>query len=159
HATDVCAADPAVRALDRPQRASRALLPCQSGDVRVGARMHVSPAFDRRLAELSPDSDRVWLAGLSTGLTLTVVAAFAPLPANGGTMCAYLGLLIHGALYLRAGETLRDRGGGVVAALFRLGIVAGLFELIVDWWLVHGVANGRLDYLGAKDVVLLASPL
>jgi len=30
--------------------------------------MRVSPAFDRRLAELSPDSDRVWLAGLSTGL-------------------------------------------------------------------------------------------
>ena len=42
--------------------------------------MHVSPAFDRRLAELSPDSDRVWLAGLSTGLALTIVAAFAPCP-------------------------------------------------------------------------------
>ena len=66
--------------------------------------MHVSPALDRRLAELSPNSDRVWLAGLSTGLALT-------------------------------------------------------FEVIVDWWLVHGVTNGRLDYLGAKDVVLLASPL
>ena len=121
--------------------------------------MHVSPAFDRRLAELSPDSDRVWLAGLSTGLALTIVAAFASLPADGGTMCAYLGLLIRGALYLRAGETLPDRGGALLAGLFRLGVVAGLFELIVDWWLVHGVANGRLDYLGAKDVVLLASPL
>jgi hypothetical protein len=31
--------------------------------------------------------------------------------------------------------------------------------LIVDWWLVNGVANGRLEYLGAHDVVLLASPI
>ena len=40
-----------------------------------------------------------------------------------------------------------------------MGIVAGLFELPVDWWLVHGISNGRLDYLGANDVVLLASPI
>lgn len=40
-----------------------------------------------------------------------------------------------------------------------MGIVAGLFELPVDWWLVHGIDNGRLDYLGARDVVLLASPV
>src|SRR5215468_764373 len=40
-----------------------------------------------------------------------------------------------------------------------MGIVAGLFELPVDWWLVNGIANGRLDYLGARDVVLLASPI
>jgi hypothetical protein len=50
-------------------------------------------------------------------------------------------------------------GGETLVALFRLGIVAGLFELIVDWWLVNGIANGRLDYLGAPDVVLLASPI
>ena len=58
--------------------------------------MTVSPAFDRRLAELSPASDRVWIAGLVTGLALTVVAAFAPLPKGGGTMCAYVGLLFGG---------------------------------------------------------------
>ena len=121
--------------------------------------MRVSPAFDRRLAELSPASDRAWLAGLSTGLVLTVVAAFVPLPAGGGTLCAYLGLLIRAAIYLDAGDALRERGGAVLSGLFRLGIVAGLFELPIDWWLVHGVANGRLDYLGAKDVVLLASPV
>jgi len=39
------------------------------------------------------------------------------------------------------------------------GSSRGLFELIVDWWLVHGVTNGRLDYRGARDVVLLASPI
>jgi len=90
---------------------------------------------------------------------LTLVAAFAPLPAGGGTMCAYLGLLIRAALYASAGETLQERGGAAIVALFRLGTVAGLFELIVDWWLVNGIANGRLDYLGARDVVLLASPI
>jgi hypothetical protein len=121
--------------------------------------MDVSPAFARHLDELSPASDRIWLAGMATGLALTLVAAFAPLPPAGGTMCAYLGLFIRSALYLWAGEALRHRGGAVLAGLFRLGIVAGLFELIVDWWLVNGVANGRLEYLGAHDVVLLASPV
>jgi hypothetical protein len=118
-----------------------------------------SPAFDRRLAELSAGSDAIWLAGMAAGLALTIVAAFAPLPATGGTMCAYLGLLIRSALYASAGQALRDRGGGVITGLFLMGIVAGLFELPIDWWLVHGITNGRLDYLGANDVVLLASPI
>ena len=118
-----------------------------------------SAGFNRRLAELSPASDRAWLVGMTTGLVLTVLAAFAPLPPSGGTACAYAGLLIRSALYLWSGEALADRGGIVLARLFRLGIVAGLFELCVDWGLVHGIANGRLDYLGANDVVLLASPI
>jgi len=121
--------------------------------------MQTSPTFDRRLTELSQSSDAVWLVGMATGLALTVVAAFAPLPATGGTMCAYLGLLIRSALYASAGRTLPDRGGAVLTSLFLMGVVAGLFELPVDWWLVHGIRNGRLDYLGANDVVLLASPI
>ena len=119
----------------------------------------LSPAFDRRLTELSPASDRVWLTGLTVGLALTLVAAFAPLPTLGGAMLAYLGLFIRAALYLRAGDVLRDRGGAVLSGLLRMGLVAGLFELVVDWWLVNGISNGRLDYLGARDVVLLASPI
>jgi hypothetical protein len=94
-----------------------------------------------------------------TGLALTVVAAFAPLPATGGTMCAYLGLSIRSALYASAGQALPQRGGAVLTSLFLMGVVAGLFELPIDWWLIHGVRNGRLDYLGANDVVLLASPI
>ena len=121
--------------------------------------MDVSPNFARHIEALSPASDAMWVGGMTTGLGLTLVAAFAPLPANGGTMCAYLGLFIRAALYASAGETLQQRGGATVVALFRVGIVAGLFELIVDWWLVNGIANGRLDYLGARDVVLLASPI
>jgi len=121
--------------------------------------MQVTPSFERRLAQLSPASDRIWLAGMAIGLGLTVVAAFAPLPANGGTMCAYLGLFVRAALYVMSGELLAQRGGATLAALLRLGLVAGAFELIVDWWLVNGVTNGRLDYLAARDVVLLASPI
>lgn len=121
--------------------------------------MNVTPSFAQRLAELSAASDRVWIAGMSIGLGLTLVAAYAPLPANGGTTCAYLGLLIRAAMYLASGEAIAQRGGATLSALLGLGIVAGAFELIVDWWLVNGVTNGRLDYLGARDVVLLASPL
>ena len=94
--------------------------------------MNVTPTFERRLGELSAASERVWMTGMATGLVLTVIAAFAPLPAHGGTMCAYLGLLIRSVLYLRAGDTLRDQDGAVLAGLFRLGIVAGFCELIVD---------------------------
>src|SRR5688572_14141503 len=96
---------------------------------------------------------------MTTGLALTVVAAYAPLPPMGGTALAYLSLMIRASLYLRAGSALEARGGAVLARLFHLGIVAGLFELLVDWWLVNGVSNGRLDYLDKPDVVLLASPV
>ena len=51
-------------------------------------------AFRSRLAgELSTASDAVWLARMSTGLGLTIVVAFLPLPVGGGTACADLGLL------------------------------------------------------------------
>ncbi|HZQ61714.1 MAG TPA: hypothetical protein VFC24_10220 [Casimicrobiaceae bacterium] len=121
--------------------------------------MNVTPAFARRLDQLSPASDRVWIAGMAIGLGLTLVAAYVPLPAHGGTMCAYLGLLVRAAMYAVSGEALAQRGGSTLSALLRLGVVAGAFELIVDWWLVNGITNGRLDYLGARDVVLLASPI
>src|SRR5512141_2945764 len=106
--------------------------------------MDVSPTFARHLDQLSSASDRVWMAGMTIGVALTLVAAFAPLPPTGGTMCAYLGLIARSALYLCAGEVLRLRGGAILAGLLRLGIVAGIFELIIDWWLVNGVTNGRL---------------
>jgi len=121
--------------------------------------MNVAPPFAQRLAELSPSSDRAWLAGMAIGLGLTLIAAYAPLPKDGGTMCAYLGVLLRVAIYFASGEMLAQRGGATLSGLLRLGIVAGAFELLVDWWLVNGITNGRLDYLGARDVVLLASPI
>ena len=121
--------------------------------------MNVTPAFACRLDELSPESDRIWLVGMTIGLTLTVIAAFVALPPMGGTACAYLSLLVRSALYLHAGEARATTGGVVLARLYHLGLVAGLFELVVDWWLIHGVRNGALDYFGKPDVVLLASPI
>jgi hypothetical protein len=60
--------------------------------------MKLSPTLSRHLDELSPASDGIWLIGMATGLSLTMVAAFVPLPPGGGTMCAYLGLLVRSAL-------------------------------------------------------------
>jgi hypothetical protein len=116
-------------------------------------------AFQRRLGELSAASDRVWLLALSVGLGFTLIAAYAVPFSSAGNFWAWAGLLIRGSLYLWAGDALRGRGGETLRRLFALGIVAGLFELLVDWGLVHWVHNGRLVYLTGKDVVLLASPV
>ena len=115
------------------------------------------PAFVARLGQLSPASDAAWLAGTATGLGLTLVAAFL-LP-SAGKFWAYAGLGIRAGLYLSATDTLRGRGGETLSRLFRLGIVAGLFELLVDWGLIHWVPTGRLVYLTGNDVVLLSSPV
>jgi len=119
------------------------------------------PGFRARLGELSAASDRAWLAGLVTGLGLTLVAAsgFAYPASPSGKFFAYLGLMIRAAIYLNAGERLRDRGGRVLSRLFALGLVAGIFELPIDWALIHWVKNGRLVYLSGNDVVLLGSPV
>src|SRR5262245_38827928 len=111
--------------------------------------------FERRLLELSPASDRVWLAAMSTGLVFTLVAAYPFAHTPSGNFWAYAGLLIRGGLYLWAGDALRGRGGDTLAAIFRLGIVAGLLEILIDWALIHWVPTGRLVYLTGNDVVLL----
>lgn len=118
-----------------------------------------APAFVRRLDELGRTSDLTWLLALTTGLVFTVIAAtlFAFTPS--GNFWAYAGLFVRGSLYLRAGETLKGRGGETLAGLFKLGLVAGLFEVLVDWALIHWVPNGRLVYLTGNDVVLLGSPI
>jgi len=113
------------------------------------------PTFQQRLHELSPSTDRVWLFGLATGLTLTLVAAYPFAHTPSANFWAYTGLLIRGCLYLWAGDALRGRGGETLGTLFRVGIVAGLLEIIVDWGLIHWVPTGRLVYLTGHDVVLL----
>src|SRR5688500_14932723 len=131
----------------------------QNGAPRGQGRMRTGPIFDARLRELSSRSDFAWLAGATTGLALTLVAAFAQLPEGGGRACAYLGLFVRAAIYASSRRTLAGRGGEVLSGLFELGLVAGVFELVVDWWLVNGLSNGALDYMGAPDVVLLSSPI
>ena len=119
------------------------------------------PAFLVRVSELGPASDRTWLLGLFTGLLFTVIAAvwFSYPASMTGKFWAYAGLLIRASLYLWAGDALRGRGGEALSRLLGLGLVAGSFELLVDWWLIHGVSSGRLVYLTGNDVVLLGSPV
>jgi hypothetical protein len=117
------------------------------------------PIFERRLYELSSVSDRVWLLGLTVGLSLTLVAAYPFAHTPSGNFFAYAGLLIRGGLYLWAGDALRGRGGETLVTLFRVGGVAGLLEILVDWALIHWVPTGKLVYLTGNDVVVLGSPL
>jgi len=119
------------------------------------------PAFLARLSQLTSASDRAWLAALLVGLSFTMVAAYAfPYPRSpSGKFWAYFGLLIRAAIFLSAGERLRGRGGETLARLFAVGLVAGAFELPIDWALVHWVRSGQLVYLTGNDVVLLGSPI
>ncbi len=118
-------------------------------------------AVAERLEQLGRPSDRVWAVGMAVGLLCTLIAAYLfPYPVSAsGKFWAYAGLLIRGALYLWAGDALRGRGGETLTRLFKMGLAAGLFELLVDWWLIHGVSSGRLVYLTGNDVVLLGSPV
>jgi hypothetical protein len=118
-----------------------------------------SPEFQRRLDELCPASDRLWLVALSTGLAFTLIAAYPFAHTPSGNFWAYAGLLIRGGLYVWAPDRLRGRGGETFDALFRLGLVAGLLEILIDWALIHWLPTGRLVYLTGNDVVLLGSPV
>jgi hypothetical protein len=118
-----------------------------------------APGFIRRVDELTSASDVIWLLALSSGLACTLAAAFIFPFTPTGKFLAYATLLIRACLYLWSGETLQGRGGETIAALFKIGIVAGLFELLVDWGLINWIANGRLVYLTGNDVVLLGSPV
>lgn len=113
--------------------------------------------FRARLNELSSASDLRWFVALSIGLLLTLVAAYVT--PNDGNFWAYAGLLLRASVYITAAERLPDRGGVIITRLFALGVVAGLFELLVDYGLVHWVSSGRLVYLTGADIVLLASPV
>ncbi len=117
------------------------------------------PEFLRRIGELSVRSDRVWLAALCAGLGSTLIAAYLLDFSPTGKFLAFAGLSIRAILYFRAGAVLEGCGGEVLSDLFKLGLVAGLLEIVVDWGLIHWISNGRLVYLNGRDGVLLASPL
>ncbi len=115
--------------------------------------------FLHRLGELSVTSDLIWLVALTVGLSFTLIAAYLFPFSPSGKFWAYASLFIRASLYLWSGENLKGRGGETLAGLFKLGIVAGVFELLVDWGLIHWVSNGRLVYLTENDIVLLGSPV
>jgi hypothetical protein len=110
-----------------------------------------------RLRQLSRASDLAWLSALLVGVGTTLIAAF--LQPQEGKFWAYAGLLVRGGIYLWSKDALRGRGGEALGRLFALGLVAGALELLVDWALIHWIANGRLVYLTGNDVVLLGSPV
>jgi hypothetical protein len=119
------------------------------------------PRFLDRLGQLGAASDGLWAAALVIGLSFTLIAAylFPYGESPSGKFWAYAGVLLRAGLYLGAKDGLRGRGGETLARLFALGVAAGLLELLVDWGLIHWVANGRLVYLSGNDVVLLGSPV
>ena len=117
------------------------------------------PHFVRRLTELSSASDLIWFVALFVGLSFTLIAAYLFPFSPSGKFWAYAGLFIRASLYLWAGEARQGQGGETLTGLFKLGIVAGIFELLVDWGLIHWITNGRLIYLTGNDVVLLGSPV
>ena len=119
----------------------------------------VSPPYLRRLGELGRASDAVWFLALNVGLWFTVIAAYPFAFSESGKFWAYAGLLIRAALYVWAGDALRGRGGETLYRLLQLGLVAGAFEILVDWGLIHWISHGRLIYLTNNDVVLLGSPI
>jgi hypothetical protein len=117
------------------------------------------PEFLRRIGELSVKSDSLWLGALSVGLGFSLIAAYLFDFSSTGKFLAYVGLSIRASLYFRAEAVLEGLGGEVLSDLFMLGLVAGIFEILVDWGLIHWISNGRLVYLTGNDIVPLASPL
>lgn len=119
------------------------------------------PRFLRRLDELGPASDGIWFLAIVVGLSFTLIAAyFFPFQTSpSGKFWAYAGLFVRASLYLGARDYLKGRGGEIFYRLFLMGLVAGVFELLVDWGLIHWVKNGKLVYLTENDVVLLGSPV
>lgn len=118
-----------------------------------------SPVFLRRVDELSRSSDMVWLASMIIGLGCTVFTSILWPFSPAGKFTVYLIILIRIALYMWGGEALKGKGGEVLGGMFKIGVVAGMFELLVDWGLIHWITNGRLIYLSGNDVVLLGSPV
>ena len=127
----------------------------------MASRILESPRFTARLAQMGPSSDVLWMCATLIGLSFTLVAAYVfPYGESpSGKFWAYAGLLVRAMLYLWSKDGLRERGGETLWRLFAMGLVAGVLELMVDWWLIHWVSNGRLVYLSGSDVVLLGSPV
>ncbi|HLN31665.1 MAG TPA: hypothetical protein VK395_28245 [Gemmataceae bacterium] len=119
------------------------------------------PRFVARIGRLSLASDLLWYAAVAIGVGAAVIAALLygrEDPAS-GKFWAYAGLMLRVGLYAWARDGLRGRGGETLWRLLIMGLVAGTFELLIDWALIHWVHNGKLVYLTGNDVVLLGSPI
>jgi hypothetical protein len=105
-----------------------------------------SSLFSRR-------TDLVWVAGNGCGLGATFIAAY--LDPHDGLFWAYATVISRLLLYLWVG---RASWGTIFRELLCMGLVAGVLELLADYFLVHWIRSGQLVY-PTPDTVLLASPL
>lgn len=117
------------------------------------------PTFTQRLDELGPASDRAWLAATTTALVTTLIAVYPCEGSVSGKFWCYAAILVRASVFAWSREGLRGRGGETLFGLFALGLVAGVYEILADFGLVHWVARGRLVYTTGNDVVVLASPI
>jgi len=105
------------------------------------------------LPEHNKTTDLVCLAGLTSGLVCTLIAALA-MP-EAGRFWAYATILSRLLMYWGAS---RKMGGRIFAELLAMGLIAGLIEVLADYYLIHWVTTGRLIY-PPGDAILLDSPL
>ena len=117
-----------------------------------------SPAFTNRLRQLCLTSDLAWLAALLAGITNDTDGGIPSAP-RGQIFGLPWASPARTCIYLWSWDALAGRGGEIIGRLFALGMVAGMLELLVDWALIHWIANGRLVYLTGSDVMLLGSPI
>jgi hypothetical protein len=103
--------------------------------------------------EQNKTTDLVCLAGLTSGLICTLIAA--NLMPEAGRFWAYTTILSRLLMYW---GTSRTRSGKIYAELLSMGLIAGFIELLADYYLIHWVTAGRLVYV-ASDAILLDSPL
>lgn len=118
-----------------------------------------NPTFTQRLDELGPASDRAWLAATTTALVTTLIAVYACEGGVSGKFWAYAAIFVRISIFAWSRECLRGRGGETLFGLFAFGLVAGIYETLADFGLVHWVARGRLVYTTDNDIVVLASPI
>lgn len=108
---------------------------------------------DPDAVQFSRRTDLVWIAGNASGLGATLFAAY--LNPHNGLFWAYATVLSRLLLYAWAGRTT---WGSIFRELLPMGLIAGVLELLADYFLVHWILSGQLVY-PTPDAVLLASPL
>jgi len=101
----------------------------------------------------SRESDAVCLLGVGSGLAVVATASFAIPQAS--RFLVYATIFSRLLLYWGVART---RWGRIFGALLGMGVIAGLVEVLADYFLIHWTRSGQLIY-PAGDAVVLDSPL
>jgi hypothetical protein len=103
--------------------------------------------------EFSLATDVVCAAGVVSGLGVVLAAAFAVPDAS--RFLVYATIFSRLLLYWGVART---RWGRIFGALLGMGVIAGLVEILADYFLIHWTRSGQLVY-PPGDAILLDSPL